>query len=376
MSARRLWAIAWKEFLHVGRDPRSLAMGIAMPLILLLLFGYALTLDVDRVPLVVWDRSQTPTSREYVSRFAGSRYFDLLGQAWDYREVERALDTGEAMLALVIPREFAVDLAAGRATTVQLLVEGSDASRATLGSAYAEVTTQGYSQEVVLRQIQRAGRRLPTEPFELRARVWYNNDLEFRHYLVPGLIAVIMMIVAALLTSLTVAREWERGTMEQLIATPVRGSELVLGKLVPYFAIGMLDVTVAVVVGDLLFAVPLRGSVVLVFAMAAVFLVGTLALGVWISVVAKNQMLANQLAMVLTFVPAFLLSGLVFAIANMPTALQVMTNLIPARHFVAFLRGVYLKGVGLEVLAAEAGILVAFAVALLALANARFRKRL
>ncbi len=376
MKPRRIWAIARKEFLHVLRDPRSLGMGIAMPLILLLLFGYALTLDVDRVPLVIWDQSETPVSREYVSGFAGSRYFQVEGHLRNRRELERAIDTDRALLALVIPRNFAADLASGRRAAAQLIVDGSDPSRATLAAAYAEAVTQAYSQEVVVRALQRAGRRPPTPPFELRTRVWYNPDLEFRHYLIPGLIGVIMMIVAALLTSLTVAREWERGTMEQLISTPVKGSELILGKLVPYFVIGMLDVAVAVFLGEVLFHVPLRGSLPLLFAMAAVFLAGTLALGLWISIVAKNQMLANQIAMILTFVPAFLLSGLVFAIANMPVALQVITNVIPARHFVAFLRGLYLKGSGLDLLALEAGLLALFGILMLVLANARFRKQL
>lgn len=351
-------------------------MAIAMPVILLLIFGYALTLDVDRVPLVVWDQSESTLSRDFLSRFAGSRYFAVRRHVGGYAEVERAIDTREAMLGLVLPRDFAGRIESGRDVGVQLLVDGSDANTATIALGYAEVVTQNFSQEIRLRAFARAGRPKPAPPLELRPRAWFNDDMQSRNYLVPGLIAVIMMILAALLTSLTVAREWERGTMEQLIATPVTGGELVLGKLLPYFVIGMIDVALAVGLGQFLFQVPLRGSVLLVFLMGAVFLAGTQAMGLVISIVAKNQLMANQLAMVTTFVPSFLLSGLMFPISNMPQPLQVVTYFVPARYFVTLMRGLYLKGVGLEVLAVEASLLVGFGALMVALANARFRKKL
>jgi ABC-2 type transport system permease protein len=210
----------------------------------------------------------------------------------------------------------------------------------------------------------------------MRPRMWFNDDMESRNYIIPGLIPVIMMVIAALLTSLTIAREWEWGTMEQLISTPIKGPELIFGKLVPYFAIGMFDVLLAVLMGEFVFHVPLRGSVLLLFVMAAIFLVGALSLGMVISIVAKNQLLANQLAMVLTFVPAFILSGLVYAISAMPLPIRLVTYLVPARYFIALLKGIYLKGVGLNVLASEAILLVIFAAAMVALANLKFRKKL
>lgn len=200
--------------------------------------------------------------------------------------------------------------------------------------------------------------------------------MESKNYIIPGLIAVIMMVIAALLTSLTVAREWERGTMEQLISTPVKGPELILGKLLPYFAIGMFDVLLAVLMGEFVFKVPLRGSVALLFVMAAIFLVGALSLGMLISILTKSQLLASQLAMVLTFLPSFLLSDFMYAISNMPKPIQLITYLIPARYFVVLLKGIYLKGVGLEVLAAQAGLLTAFAAAMVLLANVKFKKKL
>ncbi len=213
-------------------------------------------------------------------------------------------------------------------------------------------------------------------PLDVRPRVWFNPDLESKNYIIPGLIAVIMMVIAALLTSLTVAREWERGTMEQLISTPVKGRELILGKLLPYFAIGMFDVLLAVLMGEFLFQVPLRGNVALLFAMAAIFLVGALSLGMVISVVTKSQLLASQLAMVMTFLPAFLLSGFMYAISNMPKPIQMVTYLIPARYFVALLKGIYLKGIGLDILFIEAGLLTIFGVMMIVLANVKFKKKL
>ena len=213
-------------------------------------------------------------------------------------------------------------------------------------------------------------------PLDLRPRVWFNADMESKNYIIPGLIAVIMMVIAALLTSLTVAREWERGTMEQLISTPIKGWELVTGKLLPYFLIGLLDVALAVLMGEFLFQVPLRGSVALLFTLAAVFLAGALALGLVISIVTKSQLLASQLAMVLTFLPSFLLSGFMYAISNMPRPIQLVTYTIPARYFVALLKGIYLKGVGLRILLLEAGLLTIFAVLIVLLAVRKFRKKL
>ena len=376
LALKRVYAVARKEMLHVVRDPRSLGMAIAIPMLLLMLFGYALTLDVDNVPLVVWDQDQTPASRELISRFLGSRYFSLIEHVHDYRQVERAIDTGEALAGLVVPRGFAGGIAADRESPVQLLVDGSDSTTATLAMGYADTVVLGYSQNLVLRQAQRTGGTARRAPVDLRPRVWYNADLESKNYIIPGLIAVIMMVIAALLTSLTVAREWERGTMEQLISTPIKGWELVTGKLLPYFLIGLLDVALAVFMGEFLFQVPLRGSVALLFSVAAIFLAGALSLGLLISIVTKSQLLASQLAMVLTFLPSFLLSGFMYAISNMPKPIQIVTYVIPARYFVALLKGIYLKGVGLRFLAFEAGLLTVFAVLVVLVAIGKFRKKL
>lgn len=376
MNARRTWAVARKEVIHIARDARSLGMAVAIPMLLLVLFGYALTLDVDRVPLVVWDQSQTQTSRDFVSRFSASRYFAVQDYVRTYREVERAVDSGRALVALVVPGDFASRVASGQTAPVQVIADGSDANTATIAMGYADAVAQTYSQEIALSAVRRVAASELTVPLDVRARVWFNADMESRNYIIPGLIAVIMMVIAALLTSLTVAREWERGTMEQLISTPVRGPELILGKLLPYFAIGLLDVLLAVVMAEFLFQVPMRGNPALVFAFAAVFLAGALSLGMLISIVTRSQLLASQLAMVLTFLPSFLLSDFMYAVSNMPAPIQAVTYAVPARYFVGALKGIYLKGVGLEVIALEAGLLTVFGVVVMTLATVKFKKAL
>jgi ABC-2 type transport system permease protein len=376
MKAARIGAVSRKEFLHILRDPRSLGMGIAIPILLLVIYGYALTMDVDEVPLVIWDQSETPPSRELVSGFLGSRYFAWRGHVSSYPELERAIDSRQAMAALVIPADFARQIAAGRPVGVQMIVDGSDSNTATIALGYAAVVTETYSQAVTMQQIRKILARPPDPPLELRPRVWFNEELESRNYIVPGLIAVMMMMIAAMLTSLTVAREWERGTMEQLISTPVKGPELVLGKLLPYLAIGLLDTVIAVVMGRFVFDVPLRGSVALLFGVATVFLAGGLSLGILVSIVTRNQLMASQLAALLTLLPSVLLSGFVFEILSMPEPIRLFTYVIPARYFLDILRGIYLKGIGLEILAGEVLLLIVFSGAMLVLAMRKFRKKL
>ena len=351
-------------------------MGIAIPMIMLLLFGYALTLDVDKVPMVIWDQNRSQASREFISHFLGSRYFSLQGTVDNYPEMEKFIDSRRALVALMIPPDFAGRVASGKKTPVQMIVDGSDSNTATIAAGYAEVIVAAFSQDRMLLEFRRSGGVALVAPLELRPRVWFNADLESRNYIIPGLIAVIMMVIAALLTSLTVAREWEQGTMEQLISTPVKASELIIGKLIPYFTIGMFDVFLAVIMGEFLFQVPLRGNVALIFAQAAIFLIGTLSLGMLISIVTKNQLLASQLAMVATFLPAFLLSGFAYPIRSMPTVLQWITYLVPAKYFVILLKGIYLKGVGPRVLYVEGIFLSVFGLVMFFLANRKFKKRL
>lgn len=376
MSLRRLRAVARKEWLHIRRDPRSLILAIGIPMLMLLMFGYALTLDVDRVPFVVWDQGRSVESREFIARFTATRYFDFRGQVSSYAEVERALDTREAMLALVLPPDFAARIAAGKTAGVQAIVDGTDSNTAGIVLGYTAAVTSSFNQQTTLDQVRRLTGASPTAALDLRTRVWFNADLESRNFIVPGIMAVIMGLIAALLTSLTIAREWERGTMEQLVSTPVKPAELILGKLLPYIAIGLVNMTIAVLMTVFLFHVPLRGSVPLLFAVGFIFVVGTLAQGVLISTIARQQLLASQMAMISTFLPAFLLSGFAFAIANMPLVVQGVTYLVPARYFVALVKGIFLRGVGLETLWGDALFLLAFAVIVIALAIRKTRRTL
>lgn len=375
MKIQRLWAVARKESLHIARDPRALWISVALPLLLILLFGYALTTDVDHVPIVVWDQSDSPQTRDLISRFGDSPYFTVKGHVKNYDAIETMIDRGDALMALIVPVDFAQRLKSGQATQVQIIADGSDSNTASIATSYAEAIIQKYSQEIRVALVQTSG-RMPAAPLDVRPRVWFNTDMESKNFIIPGLIAVIMMLIAALLTSLTVAKEWEMGTMEQLISTPVRGRELILGKLAPYFVIGMLDMILAVLAGRYLFGVPLRGSVLLLGAFTAIYLLGSLSLGMLISIVSKSQLLANQLALMTTFLPAFLLSGFMFDISNMPRTLQFVTYLVPARYCVSMLRGLYLKGVGMSVLWSEGAFLLVFALVTMAIALTSFKKRL
>lgn len=376
MKLRRLKAVARKESIHLLRDPRSLAIGIALPILMLLLFGFALTLDVDRVPLVVWSQNQDPLLREFISHFQGSKYFTIIGFANHYSELEKAIDDRRALAAMIVPVDFSRNLQSGKQATVQWIVDGSDSNTAELATGYADAVTQAFSRNLQMKRLQLSGNTLPALPVDFRSRVWFNADMESKNYIIPGLIAVIMMVIAGLLTSLTIAREWDTGTMEQLISTPLKVPELILGKMIPYFFIALLDVTIAVLMGEYLFHVPLRGNVALIFAMAAIFLTGALSLGMMISIVTKTQLLASQLAMVATFLPTFLLSGFSFDIANMPRFLQLLSHLIPARYFITILKGIYLKGVGLEILYLETLFLTGFGVLVLLAAHLKFKKKM
>jgi ABC-2 type transport system permease protein len=356
--------------IQLRRDPRSLALAFALPLLLLVLFGYAITWDVDHIATGVLDQDHTQRSRDLVSAFRSSGYFTETVVLHRPEEIAPLLNRGAIRIAIVIPADFAADLDAGRTARMQAIVDGSDANTATIVLAYTQAIVRTFGTRVAL-----AGRTV-IPPIRAQSRVWYNEELASRNMIVPGLVAVIMMIIAAMLTSLTIAREWERGTMEQLAATPVTRLEVVLGKLLPYLGIGILDVTLSSLLGVLLFGVPFRGSPALLMILSLAFLIGTLGLGLFISAVARSQLLATQLAMILTFLPAFLLSGFMFSIQVMPKPLQALTYLIPARYFLVVTRGIFLKGVGVEVLRVQGLLMIAFAVLGLALATRAFRKEI
>lgn len=370
---RRLLTIARKEWRQLRRDVRSLLLAFWIPIQLLLLFGYAISWDVRDIPTAVLDQDQSLASRSLVDAFRSAGYFRIVSQLDSPRGASRTLEAGRARVVLVIPVRFAQAMRAGRPAPLQLLVDGSDANTATISLGYANaiVTTWAARRASLAAAAPQVFAGVVPE-----TRVWYNETLESRKVLVPGLVALIMMMVGSLLTSLAIAREWERGTMEQLVATPVRPAEVVIGKLVPYVAIGLADVAVTLAAGVALFQVPFRGSVLLLFVASLCFLAGMAGIGLAISALAKSQRLAMQLTLLLTYLPGFLLSGAFYDTGAMPAVLRAVSRAVPARYFVEILKGVVLKGVGLRELWADVVTLIAVAVLALALALHSFRKEL
>jgi ABC-2 type transport system permease protein len=366
----RLGAMARKEALQLRRDPRSLLLAFALPVLLLVLFGYAISWDVREISLAVVDQDRTARSRSLVESFEASGYFRIVERPASPGEIADLFARRRAMLALVIPPGFSAGIGSGEAAPVQAILDGSDANTATIAGGYAEAVVRDFGARMLL-----GGRSLEL-PLVAESRVWFNEELSSRNMIVPGLIAVIMMVIGALLTSLTVAREWERGTMEQLAATPVGRLEVVFGKLLPYLVIGLADVALSALLGVYLFGVPFQGSVWLLAGLSFQFLAGSLGLGLFISAATRSQVVATQVSMLVTFLPSFLLSGFMFAISVMPKPLQLITLLVPARYFLVVTRGIFLKGVGPDVLAVQAAMMILFATLGLALAVRSFRKEL
>jgi ABC-2 type transport system permease protein len=376
MSYRRLRAVFVKELHHITRDSRSLAMALLMPVMMLLLYGYALSLDVDKVPTLVYDQDQTSASRDLIRQFQGSRFFDVRGFAVGYPAIERGIDRNQILMGLVIPHGYSDLIKGGHEATVQILLDGSDSNTASIVLGYADTLVRTYSGGIRAAAMNARGGEHLTPPIDARLRVWYNSTLESKNYVVPGLIAVILQIIAALLTSLTIAREREMGTMEQLLSTPLRPVEIVLGKMLAYFVIGIADAIIALLVGLFVFGVPLRGSILVLAVSVCTFLFGVLFWGVFVSAVATTQLQAYQMGVLSSFLPAFLLSGFVYAIETMPPVIQVITHIIPARYVVTIMKGVFLKGVGLEVLWGELGFLALYAAIVFMLAVRKMKQKL
>ena len=325
MSFRRTRAMFRKEILHIVRDSRSLAMALAVPIVMLILFGYGLTLDVDHIPTLVYDSDRSPQSRDLIAQFAGSRFFEIIGTVDNYHAIERSIDRDQCLLAVVIQRGFARDLAAGRAAAVQLIYDGSDSNTASIAKGYADAMLGSYSLQLRATAMNRRGGARLDPPVDARLRVLYNSELKSKNYIVPGLISVILAIITALITSLTIAREWEMGTMEQLLSTPLRPAEIVLGKMAAFFVVGIVDTAISIAAGLLVFRVPLRGSPWLLVVSSCLFLLGSLCWGILISALTRSQVLAYQMGMLSSFLPAFLLSGFVYSIENMPQVIQIIS---------------------------------------------------
>jgi ABC-2 type transport system permease protein len=376
MSLTRLLAIARKEVVQIRRDTRSLMIVIVMPAILVILFGYGVNLDLKGLPVYVLDQEGSQQSQNLLKHFQSNEYFHVARVVSGYAELTRALDDGHAKMGLVIPWNFSQRLRDGRPVQIQALVDASDDNTANVLMGYAQAVVQGYSGQVQIDWLRQRGLAMQPALMTVQTRTWYNEDLESSAFIIPGVLALVMSVIGAFLTSLTIAREWERGTMEQLISTPVTAMEIMLGKLTPYFALGMLDTVMSALIAIYWFHVPFRGSWWTLMAASALFMIVVLSMGFLISVIAKNQFAACQIALLVTFLPAFLLSGFLFSIEQMPMALQWITRVFPARYYVSVLKEIFLKGTPASMLYAELIPLAVFTLVLAIAATRSFHKRL
>jgi ABC-2 type transport system permease protein len=371
---RRLRAVMVKELRQIRRDPFSLLMLIAFPALMLVLYGFALNFDVRHVKLAVQDRDRSPRSRDLVASFTHSTYFDLVATPGPGEDLERLTEMRVARAILVIPERFGQDLAAGRGAVVQLLIDGADSTTAATVLGYARALVSETNAELVTETFARAGRR-PAPPLDLAPRVLYNPELESTQFLLPGLIGLLLMITAVLSTALSVVREKERGTMEQLRVAPLRTLELVLGKTFPYLGISLLGTLIVLLTARVLFGVEIRGPHLDLLVVVLLYLFGALGFGLLISTIANNQTFAFQAGLITSLLPALLLSGFIFQIRIMPPWLQVITYLVPNRYFLVALRGIILKGEGLATYWPQVGALLLYGLAVTALASARLVRR-
>jgi ABC-2 type transport system permease protein len=373
---RRIGFLIWKELIELRQDPRLFGIVILAPIIQLFMLAYAATTDVRNVPIVVADADRSVASRELISRFEASPTFTVLDVVGSPDDVEVDLERGTAWMALVVPRGYGAALASGRPQAVQILADGSDANSAGLSLSYASNLIAGYSQETAAKAAFTAGATAAPEPsIQPVVRVWFNPRLESRDFMIPGIVALLLLVVTTNLSSMAIVREKELGTLEQLNVTPLSRAQLIVGKLLPYGLVGLIDVLLVLSVAILWFKVPMRGSYVLLIGTTFIYLASTLGLGLFVSTISQTQQQAMMTTTFFFLMPMMLLSGFVFPIENMPTGIQPFTYLIPLRYFLVILRSIFLKGVGLETLWPQVAALAAWSAGILMLAIARSSKR-
>ncbi|MBP7231253.1 MAG: ABC transporter permease [Syntrophaceae bacterium] len=368
MNPLRITAIVRKEYYHLIRDFRSLYLAFAIPLILIILFGYALSLDVDHVETVVVDHDHSEASRDFIRKLDASPYFLVSERLSRLEDAIARLDGNQAKVAIIFPPDFMKNLLADREASLQILLDGSDPVFGNILRGYVTAFTEQYNQKLLLKFFNRQNLQPLNAPADGRIRVWFNEDLESRNFIIPGIIAIIIMIVGALLTSLVIAREYENGTMETIKSLPIKAGELLLGKAIPYFFIGLTDVLIAILLAQLLFGIVMKGSFWLMIAAVSLYLSVALSLGLLISTVTRSQLLANQIAILTTYLPSLLLSNFVFPVMNMPQVLQWLTYAIPATYFIDILGGIYLRNSGFAYLWPSMAVL-AFMLMILSAAN-------
>jgi ABC-2 type transport system permease protein len=373
-----MWAMARKEFIQIRRDHATIYMVFIFPMMMLILYGFGIRYDVKSVPMAIYDQDGSQTSRQYIERFERSPYFTLQPYAHSYSELESGINRGTTRIGIVIPTDFSERLSSNREAVVQMLVDGADNNTATIAMSYASAISRTYSTSIVMQQMEGVLRNmnLPLPAVSVEPRIWFNPDLESVQFIVPGIIAVIMMIVGTVLTAVTIVKEKEQGTIEQIVSSPVKKYELMIGKTVPYAVLAYVDFLIIVVASKLMFGIHIKGSISLLLVTAFFYLIGVLGMGILVSTVTQTQISAMFAAIMASMLPSILLSGFIFPIRQMPAALQVLTVVVPARYFIDILRDIYLKGLGLESFWRETLYIMLFGVVMIALAVRRFRKKL
>jgi ABC-2 type transport system permease protein len=373
---RTIYHIIIKEFLQFRRDKRMMIVSFLAPVVQLLLLGYAATTDIRDIPMLVYNQDKSSTSREFLDQFVNSGYFVIKEEVNSSKDIDRYIENGDVWMALVIPPDFTSNLLAMRQTSIQLLADGSDANSANISIGYATQIISKYSQSILVEFKKRTP--LITTPARLNPeiRVWYNPELKSRNFMVPGVLAMVLMIITMMLTSLGIVKEKEIGTLEQLMVTPIKPYQLIIGKLLPFVLIAAVDVALVIIVARFWFGVPLRGSILLLLGLSGLFVLTTLGLGLFVSTISKTQQQAMMTAQFFFFMPFIFFSGFTFPIENMPRLIQYFTYLIPLRYYIVIIRGIFLKGVGIAELWQHALALLVFGVVILSLSVWRFRKRL
>ena len=366
-----------KEFLQFSRDPKMFGMILIVPVIQLIFLGYAANLDVDHVKTIIYDMDKSYTSRNFIERFTSSGYFEIKQYAKNYDEVTNALDNADVILAIVIPSDFEEKINRRETVQVQALFDGSDGNSASISAGYAQGITAEFSKNILVNFLHRNGAAfLPLSNINAKVRVWYNPTLKTRNYMVPAIVGLLVTLITLILTSLAVVKEREIGTMEQLIVTPLKPYQMILGKLIPFMILGFVSVIIVLTAMRFIFDIPVKGSVIFLFFSSFLYILSTLGLGLFVSTISKTQAQAMMISIFAVMMPMIYLSGFAFPIENMPEIIQYISYIIPLRYFITIVRGVILKGTGFAELWGNVLVLFLMGVAILGLSSLQFRKRL
>lgn len=365
-----------KEFIQFKKDKKMLAMSFISPILQLLLLGYAANVDIKYIPTVVCDLDNTSISREYVSDVINSSYFEIVRYVDKMNDIDAIIDNGTASIGITISKNFGNDIIAGKTTQIQSIIDGSDSNTATIGMNYLSMITGQFSQKFLSKRMYQFKKlRINTKVINSEIRVWYNPELKSRNFMVPGVLGLLLMVMTLILTSMAIVKEKENGTLEQLIVTPMKSIELIVGKLIPFTIIGLIDVILVVAIATLWFHVPMRGSLITLILLSLIFLLSTLGLGLFVSSISSNQQQAMMISMFFLMLPMIYLSGFIFPIENMPKIIQYITYILPLRYYFVIIRGIFLKGVGLAELWKDALMLFVLGISILIVSIARFQKR-